>query len=151
MNIHSALRETAPGMTAAKPPPRHLAAVTSTPAPIETVMHPHVYRIALGCWALFLTIFWATFWVSTSALFMVVVGTFYAAMFFGVPYMMLRVVPGRTRAKGPLRDFLERPFATIDGTMPGYEALLQVIMAPLCLTLGGTAIGFIIHWARALP
>jgi hypothetical protein len=81
---------------------------------------------------------------------MVVISTFYAVMFFGVPYAMLRQVPGRTKAKGPLRTFLEQPFATIDGAISGYEALLQVILVPACLILGSTAIGFIIHSARAI-
>lgn len=137
----------AAAVTAANAPP--VLKIVALPK-IESVMHPHVYRIALGFWAVFLAIFWATFWVSANALFMVVISTFYAVMFFGVPYVMLRQVPGRTQAKGPLRDFLERPFATIDGTMSGYEALLQVIMVPACLILGGTAIGFIIHGARAI-
>jgi hypothetical protein len=132
-------------------PPKPAAAVkVLAPAPIEVDMHPHVYRIALGCWVVFMAIFWMTFWVSANALFMVVIGTFYAVMFFGVPYTMLRQVPGRTKAKGPFLLFLEKPFGTIDGTMHGYEALLQVVMVPACLILGGTAIAFIIRSARAL-
>ena len=118
--------------------------------PIEAVMHPHVYRIALGFWIVFLAIFWATFWVSANALFMVVISTFYGIMFFGVPYMMLRQVPGRIKAKGSLLVFLDQPFATIDGAIKGYEALLQVILVPACLILGGTAIAFIIHSARSI-
>ena len=137
----------APISTSAAMP--RLLKVVASPA-VETVMHPHVYRIALGFWTVFLAIFWATFWVSANALFMVVIGTFYAAMFFGVPYMMLRQVPGRTQARGTLQVFLGQRFATIDGTIAGYEALLQVILVPACLILGGTAIGFIIHWARTI-
>jgi len=121
-----------------------------TSPPIEAVMHPHVYRIALGFWIVFLAIFWATFWVSANALFMVVISTFYGVMFFGVPYMMLRQVPGRIKAKGSLLVFLDQPFATIDGAIKGYEALLQVILVPACLILGGTAIAFIIHSARSI-
>jgi hypothetical protein len=119
------------------------------PVPIEAAMHPDVYRIALSCWVVFLAIFWMTFWISTNALFMVVIATFYGIMFFGVPYMLLRQVPGSTKAKGPLLTFLGQPFATNSGSIQGYEALLQVILVPLCLILGGTAIGFIIHSARA--
>jgi hypothetical protein len=121
------------------------------PAPIGAVMHPHVYRIALGCWVVFLSIFWMTFWFSANALFMVVVGTFYATVFFGVPYMMLRQMPGGLEKRGSLVTFLDLPFATNSGTIHGYEALLQVILVPVCLILGGTVIGFIIHWAKALP
>lgn len=128
--------------------PSLLKPVTSTP--IEAVMHPDIYRIALGCWVAFMAIFWMTFWFSANALFMVVISTFYAIMFFGVPYMMLRQVPGRTKAKGSLLAFLEQPFATNSGSIQGYEALLQVIIVPLCLILGGSAIGFIIHSARAV-
>lgn len=137
-----------PALAATTIAPPMLKIVASPP--IEAVMHPNVYRIALGIWIVFLAIFWATFWVSANALFMVVVSTFYAVMFFGVPYMMLRQVPGRTKASGSLRVFLEQPFATIDGAINGYEALLQVILVPACLILGGTAIGFIIHSARSI-
>jgi len=147
----SATRPTAedhPALAATTIAPPTLKVVTSPP--IEAVMHPNVYRIALGIWIVFLAIFWATFWVSANALFMVVISTFYAIMFFGVPYMMLRQVPGRIKANGSLRVFLEQPFATIDGAISGYEALLQVILVPACLILGGTAIGFIIHSARSI-
>ena len=39
---------------------------------VNALMHRGVYKIALGCWAGFLAVFWATFWVSANALFMVV-------------------------------------------------------------------------------
>lgn len=83
-----------------RPLDRPAAAVA---APIESVMHPHVYRIALACWACFLAVFWATFWVSSNALFQVVIGTVYAVVFFGVPYEMSRIYPGKTHfGKVPL-------------------------------------------------
>lgn len=128
------------------PAPVRLKPVIS--APLETAMHPHIYRIALGVWLVFLSIFWMTFWISANALFMVVIGTFYAAMFFGVPYILARQVPGRTKAKGSLLAFLEKPFVTNSGVIQGYEALLQVILVPLCLILGGGMIGVIIRAAR---
>ena len=114
----------------------------------ESAMHPHVYRIALACWACFLAVFWATFWVSSNALFQVVIGTVYAVMFFGVPYEMSRIYPGKRTANRTIWQFLVAPFATRTGTMRGYEALLQVILVPVLLTIGGTAIGVIIHVAR---
>ena len=100
-------------------------------------------------WAGFLAVFWATFWMSANALFMVAISTVYAVMFFGVPYAMSRQVRDRPQTAKSLFTFLSEPFATIDGTMSGAEALLQVILVPLCLTCGGIAIGFIIHAARA--
>jgi hypothetical protein len=118
----------------------------STP---RSVMDPRVYKIALGCWVVFLAVFWLTFWMSANALFMVVISTVYAAMFFGVPYAMSRQVRNRPQNAKSLFTFLSEPFATIDGVMSGGEALLQVILVPLCLTGGGIAIGLIIHAARA--
>ncbi|MEP6830717.1 MAG: hypothetical protein ABI963_10285 [Rhizomicrobium sp.] len=115
---------------------------------VQSVMDPRVYKIALGCWVIFLAVFWATFWISANALFMVVVGTFYAFVFFGVPYMMSRMVKDRPEPARSLFTFLRQPFATLNGTMRGGEALLQVVLVPLCLIAGGIAIGFIIRAAR---
>jgi hypothetical protein len=127
-------------------PPAALAA-----APAESAMHPHVYRIALGCWMCFLAVFWATFWVSSNALFQVVIGTVYAVMFFGVPYEMSRFYPGKRTPDKSIWQFLAEPFRTRTGTMHGYEALIQVILVPVLLTIGGGAIGVIIHAARSAP
>lgn len=117
--------------------------------PMDASMHPHVYRIALMCWACFLAVFWVTFWTSSNALFQVVVGTAYAVMFFGVPYEMSRIYPGPRRGGRSFWSFMRKPFQTRTGVMQGYEVLLQVILVPVLLTIGGTAIGIIIHLARA--
>jgi hypothetical protein len=122
------------------------AAVAAAPA--DSIMHPHVYRIALACWACFLAVFWASFWVSSYALFQVVIGTVYAVMFFGVPYEMSRIYPGKRTSEKSIWQFMARPFRTRTGTMHGYEALIQVVLVPVALTIGGTAIGMIIHAAR---
>ena len=115
----------------------------------DAVMHPHVYRIALACWACFLAVFWVTFWVSSNAIFQVVIGTVYAVMFFGVPYEMSRFCPGPRNGTKSFWRFMADPFRTLTGSMRGYEALLQVILVPVLLTLGGTAIGIIIRLARS--
>jgi len=112
-------------------------------------MHPHVYRIALVCWMCFLTVFWVTFWVSSNALFQVAIGTVYAVMFFGIPYEMSRIFPRDHSARKTIWQFLKEPFGVRTGTMQGYEALLQVVLVPVLLTIGGTAIGFIIRSARS--
>ena len=117
---------------------------------IQTVMDPRVYKIALACWVCFLGVFWATFWINTNAMFMVVIATGYAAIFFGVPYLMSRQVLDRPAPVRSLVTFLRRPLGTLNGTMHGWEALLQVILVPLCLTCGGVAIGIIIRAARVV-
>jgi hypothetical protein len=111
-------------------------------------MHPGVYKLAVVCWAVLLGIFWVTFSGSASALFMVAIGTFYAAMFFGVPFLMSRIGGFSGRPPLSLADFVEGRFDTIDGPIGGGEALMQVILVPLALVMGGGAIGIIIHFAR---
>ena len=118
-------------------------------ASVQTVMDPRVYKIALAGWVALLSIFWVTFWSSANALFVVTISTVYAIMFFGVPYMMIRQIPKPPKPARSFATFLSSPFATIDGTMPGWEALLQVILVPFCLVGGGVAIGIIITAARA--
>ncbi len=123
-----------------------LAARTVAPAD----MHPGVYKVALLCWAAFLGIFWLTFWFSANALFQVVISTFYATMFFGVPFVLNRIVRAHTpqRRLGEFSDFLRGRFDTIDGPISAFDALMQVILVPFLLTGGGMMIGFIIHSAR---
>jgi hypothetical protein len=143
---HSAAR-VAPEPQALVPVSRGPAQIRSLPQ-TQALMHRGVYRIALACWAGFLAVFWMTFWMSANALFMVVIGTFYALMYFGIPIIMSRMAPTRPRP-GSLAGFLRGRFATIDGSVSGLDALLQVILVPVALGLGGIAIGIIIHMARA--
>lgn len=116
---------------------------------VQTVMDPRVYKIALAGWVALLGVFWVTFWSSASALFMVTISTVYGVMFFGVPYMMTRQISNPPKPTRSFATFLNSPFAMIDGTMPGWEALLQVVLVPVCLVAGGIAIGIIISAARA--
>lgn len=111
-------------------------------------MHKGVYLTALGCWAAFLSVFWITFSASGNALFMIVISTVYAAVFFSVPVILTRLVPEAMPVKGAFRSFLEGQFSTIDGSIRGIDALVQVIVVPACLAIGGVAIGFAIHAAR---
>ena len=135
------------------PPDKTVApARPKTPAiaiPVEAEMHPHVYRIALVCWLCFMAVFWVTFWVSSNALFQVVIGTVYAVMFFGVPYEMSRIYAGKRVSDRSIWQFLAEPFQTRTGSMRGYEALLQVVLVPVLLTIGGSVMGMIIRAARS--
>jgi len=112
-------------------------------------MHPGVYTTALFTWAAFMAVFWLTFWMSGNALFMVTIGTAYAIMFFGVPYMMSRVSPSQKLPEHGLVHFLRGKVDTLYGPMSSIEALIQVVLVPAALTLGGIAIAFAIHSAKA--
>jgi hypothetical protein len=110
-------------------------------------MHPGVYKIAVLSWALFIGIFWLTFWQDANALFMVAASTAYAVVFFGVPTIMSRCVP-KAAVEGGLMDFLRARVDTLYGPVNGFEALVQVILVPAALILGGTAMSFAIQSAR---
>lgn len=116
--------------------------------PCRSAMHPGVYKLAVLCWAGLMAVFWVTFHVSTSASFMVAVGTVYACVFFGVPFVMIRMSPGANATFPSFDEFLRGRFDTIHGPIAARDALLQVIMVPLALGLGGVAMGIIIHYAR---
>src|SRR5665213_1313410 len=69
-----------------------MSALTVVPfMPCRSQMHPAVFKLVLLCWILLLAIFWVTFAMSANALFMVAIGTVYATVFFGVPYLMNRI------------------------------------------------------------
>ena len=125
---------------------RRVAVVALTPC--RSQMHPGVYKLALLCWVMLLAVFWVTFATSANATFMVAIGTVYAIVFFGVPFLMSRIAGNPSTASFSLGDFLDGRFDTLYGPIGGREALLQVIMVPLSLSIGGIAIGFIIHAAR---
>ena len=117
-------------------------------APIRKQMHPDVFKIALFCWVMLLVVFWTTFAMSANATFMVAIGTLYAIVYFGVPFLMSRIAGVSSKASFPLSVFLDGRFDTLYGPIRGWEALLQVILVPLSLSIGGVAIGFIIHAAK---
>jgi hypothetical protein len=115
---------------------------------IHKDMHPGMYGLATLCWAVFIGIFWLTFAASANALFMVAISTAYALMFFGVPFVMSRLVPRKAKPDSGLFEFLHGKVDTLYGPIDSVEALVQMIVVPVALSLGGIAMGFIIHAER---
>lgn len=111
-------------------------------------MHPGVYMTAVLSWAAFMAVFWLTFWTSGNALFMVAISTAYALMFFGVPYVMSRLTRNANPSEDGLMHFLRGKVDTLYGPVNSVEALIQVILVPAALSLGGIAMGIIIHAAK---
>lgn len=107
-----------------------------------------VHGLALACWVAFLSVFWITFAMSANAEFMVAISTVYAVVFFGVPTILARMSPKRARKHPGLLQFLHGRFDTLYGEISGFDALVQVIVVPACLTLGGIGIALAIHAAR---
>jgi hypothetical protein len=137
-----------PAQPAAPARPAHR--VTALSSACHEQMHPAVYKIAFTCWMGLLSVFVITFFSSTNALFMIVVDCVYAAVFFGIPWIFHRMAPQDQTGPRVLSNFLSGRFDTIYGPIRASEALLQVILVPLCLGIGGIVIGFIIQSARMM-
>jgi hypothetical protein len=129
------------------PVPRPLANVLPL-APCRNHMHPGVFKIAFLCWMMLLAVFWITFAMSANAMFMLAIVMAFATVYFGVPYLMSRISGASRTSSITLGEFLRGRFNTIYGPIGGLEALMQVILVPFAVSLGGIAIGFIIHAAR---
>lgn len=115
---------------------------------IHADMHLGVYTSLLSIWAAFLSLFWMTFYISAQTDFLMGFILLFAIVAFGLPAIMNRTghfLPGTT---GSFRDFLNCRVATIDGSVRGIDALIQVILVPACLTVGGIVIAFIIATSR---
>jgi hypothetical protein len=110
---------------------------------------PCVHGLTLGVWAVFFLVLWVTFWSSGNALFMIAVSTTYGAVFFGVPAIMARMHPERPRAHSTVIQFLRGRFTTLYGPVSGADALVQILIVPVAITVGAIAIGIIISLARA--
>jgi len=132
------------------PPVRAVRRTHALSTTIHEQMHPGVYKVALACWMGLLGVFVITFFSSANALFMVVIDCVYAAMFFGIPWIFHRMTPQNGSAPRDFFSFLNGRLDTIYGPIRASEALLQVILVPLVLGIGGIAIGLIIQSARAV-
>lgn len=116
---------------------------------VEARMPPCVFRLAVLCWACFMAVFWVTFWVSSDALFQVVISTVYAVMVIGVPYEMSKFALDKRPPDISIWQFMAGTFRADSSVLRGYEVVAQVIMVPVLLTIGGTVIGIIFRMARA--
>lgn len=110
---------------------------------------PSVYGVFIVSWLCFMAIFLFTFAQSATTMFMLALIGVYALMFFGVPIAMIRV-GAREQWYGPdLASFVRAKVQTLYGPVNGLDALIQVILVPACLTIGGIGIALAVATARA--
>lgn len=110
---------------------------------------PSVYGALIVSWMCFMAIFVVTFASSAETMFMLALVGVYAVMFFGVPIVMISL-GAREKWYGPrLIEFVRAKVQTIYGPVGGLDALIQVILVPACLTIGGIGIAVAVAAARA--
>ena len=109
---------------------------------------PSVYGALIVSWMCFMAIFVVTFASSATTMFMLALDGVYALMFFGVPLAMIRW-GAKERWQGPsLASFVRAKVQTLYGPVNGLDALIQVILVPACLTIGGIGIALAVAAAR---
>lgn len=106
---------------------------------------PVVYRIALALVAWYLFIEAITYTMGRYEPVVAVVSTFFALMSLGIPTLISEFRrPGPRRAAVPgLHDWLQRRFQTASGTMSARDALAEILLIPLAVALGFTAISIV--------
>lgn len=110
-----------------------------------------VYVITLLAWTAFIGAFWAGFGSDLNSGFMVAISTVYMLVFFVTPILMLRMARKFGAAapeKESLNSFLERPVDTNTGEINGREALIQIVLVPVCLAFCAGGIAYAFHSAR---
>ena len=128
----------APPAPANDPAPAAPFAATAAVADIPAA----VLRIVAGSYVALILLFFALFAGSPVALFAITVCAFFVAMFFAVPHIFLKIeaAPGR---RPSFDRFMRIGMATLTGHSGGRDALVQMIIVPVLLTLGLGAMGII--------
>lgn len=131
-------------------PPAPARAARAVPLAIPAVredMHFGVYKAFAACWAALFAVFAGTFIESPYTIYLITIAIMAGVMFFGLPYVLSRVgAPATPLATGSFLDFLRGRVDTIYGPVSGMEALTQVLMVPVALTLGAIVISSVVHF-----
>ncbi|MCF8470109.1 MAG: hypothetical protein K9G30_04945 [Parvibaculum sp.] len=114
-------------------------------------MHKGVYIATLLAWLSLLAVFWVGFGTNLESEFIVAIATLYILIFFGTPIVMIKVAnkfSPTLLSKETFRGFLAKPLSVRTGQISGHDALIQVILVPVCLVLGTAGIAYAFHAAR---
>jgi hypothetical protein len=118
----------------------------AAPAPAPASAAPDVPAavggLVVGSYAALIGVFFAFFARSPVALFSIVICAFFAAMFFAVPRIFLAVEADPAR-RPSLAEFRYKGMDILTGHSGGRDAIVQMIVVPVLLTLGLAAMGII--------
>lgn len=128
--------------------PAELATEVSTePAPtLPTPAAPDVAAgvggLIVGVYAALLMVFFALFAGSLMALFAITICAGFVGIFFAVPRIFFALEPDDTR-RPSLPAFMHKGIETLTGHSSGSEALVQMLVVPVLLTLGLLVMGIV--------
>ena len=113
-----------------------------TPTPAMADVPAAVGRLLVFAYAGLILIFLGLFANSALALFSIAVCAGFVAIFFAVPAVFLRIEDAPAR-RPTMAAFLRNGLQTLTGHSGGGDALVQMLIIPVFLTLGLAAIGVI--------
>ena len=116
------------------------APFTATPAMAD--VPTGVARLIVAPYVALIGVFFALFANSALAAFSIVICAFFVAMYFGVARIFLAVeaAPGQ---RPSLDRFMRVGIDTLTGRTSGRDALMQMLIVPVLVTLGLAAMGII--------
>lgn len=103
---------------------------------------PGVGGLIVASYVSLVMVLFTFFTGSLSAMFMVVVAAGFVAIFFAVPRIFFAVEPKSGR-RPSMPEFMERGLGTFTGHSGGRDALLQMLIVPVLLTLGLLVMGIV--------
>jgi hypothetical protein len=126
-------------------PEAHALPARTHNLPVATTLPTAVPAIAAAGYAGILAAFWLSFAANAEAGLSIAIGIVYAAVYFGVPYVLVRTADRHAPPSRPksLSDFTHGRFDTNSGQISGTAALVQIVLIPVSLALCAVAIGVI--------
>ena len=131
------------GLVLAEPPFAETlpeAAAPTLPSPAAPDVAAGVGGLIVAAYAALILVFFAFFTGSATALFAVTIAAGFAIAFFSVPRLFFAVEPDPGR-RPSLSVFMYRGLDTLTGHSSGKDALVQMLIVPVLLTLGLLAMG----------
>ena len=119
--------------------------------PLATSFPPGVWAIGIAGYLGVLGSFWIIFGGENEAALVLVIVSLFAAMYFGLPYVMARTAAKHgsgERRRESVSDFLAGDFVTFTGRISGWSALIQYAFMPIALAFGALIIGIIMMSLR---
>lgn len=121
---------------------------TAQPRGRSRQVHPALLLAGAGAYAWILGVLAVVLGTSPEALFVIGISAIFLLVYLTVPGFMALVGHAESQ-RTSLRAFLDRPMELWTGEVPGREAALQVVLLPVALAVGMTAIGVVILVTRA--
>ena len=116
--------------------------VQTGPTPAAPDVAPGVGGLIVATYVSLVLVLFTFFTGSLSAMFAVVIAAGFVAIFFAVPRIFFALEPKAGR-RPSLPEFMEKGVNTLTGHSSGREALLQMLIVPVLLTLGLLVMGIV--------